>query len=205
MRNANPKLSARSYGWGYNYSGLGLDHAARVLSPISVGLPAGRVDVQGRHRPSTWRSPVLGTYSHGLEPVGSAWGRHDAASLCIALGEAVGHFAHCGDSHGDGHVVARQRRSGPGSVHGSNRSRSTILLSWVVLVAPILFGLRCSDQVANERRGTSVRGSRGWPSSPSVNCPDVRTALAHPRPGHLAPSASTRHNPQPRATHPESP
>jgi hypothetical protein len=201
VRNANPKLSARSYGWGYNYSGLGLDHAARVLSPISVGLPAGRVDVQGDTDLHRGDHRCWARIHMGWKPVGSVRGRHDPASLCIAPGEAVGHFAHCGDSH----VVARQRRSGHESVHGSNRSPSTILLSWVVPVAPILFGLRCSDQIANERKGTSVRDSRGWPSSPSVNCPDVRTALAHPRPDHLAPSASTRHKPQPRATHPESP
>jgi hypothetical protein len=53
VRNANPKLSARLYGWGYNYSGPGLDHAARVLSPTSVGLPATfNHGLRTRNRPS---------------------------------------------------------------------------------------------------------------------------------------------------------
>src|SRR5271163_1332953 len=47
---AEPRLrpSTRSFGWGYNnYAGLGLGHTARVLSPTSVQLPEGTVDLQG--------------------------------------------------------------------------------------------------------------------------------------------------------------
>jgi alpha-tubulin suppressor-like RCC1 family protein len=47
---AEPRLrpSTGSFGWGYNnYAGLGLGHTARVLSPTSVQLPEGTVDLQG--------------------------------------------------------------------------------------------------------------------------------------------------------------
>ena len=138
VRDAKAELSARSLCWGCNCSGLGLDHAARGLSPASVGLPAGLVDVRGGTGLHRGDHRCWARIHMGWNPVGSARGLHGPASLCITPGEAVGHFARRGDSHGDDHVVARQRRSGPGSVHGSNRSPSTVLLNWAVPVAPVL-------------------------------------------------------------------
>jgi alpha-tubulin suppressor-like RCC1 family protein len=67
-----PKPHLTSFGWGYNsYAGLGLGHAARVLSPTPVRLPEGATDIQG----GTDFSVALTTSGQIFAWGGNRWGQ----------------------------------------------------------------------------------------------------------------------------------